>query len=106
MFDAVFTSENIRVIKTPVRAPRANAIIERWIGTCRSEDLDRVLVLNARHLQQVISDFEAHYNIHRPHRALLHAAPLRALQEPTSSDFNVIRHDRLGGLIHEYKRAA
>jgi putative transposase len=106
MFDAVFTSENIRVIKTPVRAPRANAIMERWIGTCRSEALDRILILNARHLQQVISDFEAHYNNHRPHRALLHAAPLHALQEPTSSDFNVIRHDRLGGLIHEYKRAA
>ena len=106
MFDAVFTSENIRVIKTPVRAPRANAIMERWIGTCRSEPLDRILILNARHLRQMIQDFEAHYNNHRPHQALLHAAPLRALQEPTSNDFNVIRHDRLGGLIHEHKRAA
>ena len=106
MFDAVFTSENIRVIKTPVRAPRANAIMERWIGTCRRELLDRILILNARHLRQVIPDFEAHYNNHRPHRALLHAAPLRVLQEPTSNSFNVIRHDRLGGLIHEYKRAA
>jgi putative transposase len=69
-FDAVFTAAGVRIIKTPVRAPRANAIAERWIGSARRECLDRMLVTDERHLRLVLSEYTDHYNVHRPHRAL------------------------------------
>jgi putative transposase len=102
-FDAVFTSEGIRILRTPVRAPRANAIAKRWIGTVRRELLDRILILNRRHLEHVLAQYTTHFNQHRPHRALQHAAPLRPVPPPSSQpDLRIHRHDRLGGLIHEY----
>ena len=69
-FDEVFRSEGIRTIRTPVRAPRANAFIERWIGTVRRECLDRILVVNRHHLERVLPAYISHYNEHRPHRSL------------------------------------
>jgi transposase InsO family protein len=66
MFDAVFASEDIQIIKAPIRAPRANAIMERWIGSLRRELLDRMLILNARHLRRVLTEYENHFNDHRP----------------------------------------
>ena len=106
-FDAVFTAIDVRIIKTPVRAPRANAIAERFVGTIRRELLDRLLIVNQRHAAAVLRAFERHYNDHRPHRTLGQAAPLRRLprRTPTAVD-NVRRHDRLGGLIHEYQHVA
>jgi transposase InsO family protein len=65
-FDEVFRSDGIRTIRTPVRAPRANAFIERWIGTVRRECLDRVLIVNRRHLERVLPVYVRHYNEHRP----------------------------------------
>ena len=106
MFDAVFASEGVQIIKTPIRAPRANAIMERWIGSLRRELLDRMLILNARHLRQVLTEYENHFNTHRPHRSLGQAAPLRALPKPDTTDISVIRRDRLGGAIHEYTQVA
>jgi putative transposase len=107
VFDAVFASEGIRILRTPVRAPRANAIAERWIGTVRREILDRMLIVNRRHLETVLAEYLAHFNDHRPHRALQHAAPLRPLPPPSSQpDLHIRRHDRLGGLIHEYTQVA
>jgi transposase InsO family protein len=106
MFDAVFASEGIQVIKTPIQAPRANAIMERWVGSCRRELLDQVLILNARHLRQVLAEYETHYNTHRPHRTLAQAAPLRPLDKPETGDIKVSRRDRLGGVIHEYAQVA
>ncbi|MBV8994760.1 MAG: transposase, partial [Pseudonocardiales bacterium] len=79
IFDAVFASEAISVLRTPVQAPRANAIAERWIGTVRRELLDRMLILNQRQLETVLAEYVAHFNTHRPHRTLDQAAPLRAL---------------------------
>jgi putative transposase len=106
-FDAVFTAIDIQIIKTPVRAPRANAIAERFVGTVRREVLDRLLITNERHAAAVLREFESHYNDHRPHRTLGQAAPLRRLprRTPTVVD-NVRRHDRLGGLLHEYQHVA
>ena len=84
MFDAVFASEGIRILRTPVRAPQANAIAERWIATARRELLDRMLIINRRHLMAVLTEYVAHFNDHRCHRALNHAAPLRSLPPPAS----------------------
>jgi transposase InsO family protein len=106
-FDAVFRSLGIRVIRTPVRAPRANAIMERWVGSCRREILDRTLVWNLPHLRRVLAEYEDHYNRRRPHRALQQASPLRGLPEPANLDrLKVRRCDRLGGIVHEYALVA
>jgi putative transposase len=105
-FDAVFQSEGIRIIKTPVQAPRANAIMERWVGSVRREILDRILIINAAHLRKVLADYEDHFNAHRPHRALNQASPLRPLPDLSDADTKVTRRDRLGGLLHEYSQVA
>jgi putative transposase len=106
VFDAVFTSEGIRILRTPaVRAPRANAIAERWIGTLRRELLDRILISTG-----AISNtsWPSTRRISTStHRALQHAAPLRPLPPPSSQpDLGLRRRDRLGGLIHEYTQVA
>ncbi len=107
VFDAIFASEGIRILRTPVRAPPANAIAERWIGTVRRELLDRILIVNRRHLGHALAEYLAHFNDHRPHRALHQAAPLTPLPQPTSPpDLRLRRRDRLGGLIHEYAQVA
>ena len=107
VFDAVFASESIRILRTPVRAPRANAIAERWIGTVRRELVDRMLILNRRHLTAMLTEYVAHYNHHRPHRALSQAAPLKSLPPPASpSQRHLRRRDLLDGLIHEYTQVA
>jgi transposase InsO family protein len=108
-FDTVFHAEGIRVIHTPVRAPKANAVAERFVGTIRRECLDWILIANRRHLQHVLREFVDHYNRHRPHRALSLEPPepdqpTRPLA--TSRATAIRRHDRLGGLIHEYATAA
>jgi transposase InsO family protein len=75
-FDEVFRCEGIRVIKAPVRAPKARAHAERWVGSVRRECLDRLLILGRRHLQHVLAEYVTHYNEHRPHRALEQRPPL------------------------------
>jgi transposase InsO family protein len=109
-FDEVFRSEGIRVIRTPVRAPRANAFAERLVGTIRRECLDRMLVFNRRQLETVLAEFVDHYNSHRPHRSLEQAAPLLTTRPlvpaPSPGRTHLRRSDRLGGLIHEYELAA
>jgi putative transposase len=107
-FDAVFASEGIRIVKTPVRAPKANAIAERFVGTVRRECLDWLLILNRRHLERVLHVFADHYNTHRPHRSLELVPPAAIGSEgPVCfSSREVKRRDRLGGLIHEYSYAA
>jgi len=103
-FDAVFQAAGIRV----VQVPRMNSIMERWIGSCRRELLDRTLIWNLRHLMMVLREYEDFYNSHRPHRALDQAAPLRPLPDDVTDldHFRVRRHDRMGGVIHEYRLVA
>ena len=106
-FDAVLTATGIRIIKTPVRAPRANAIAERWIAGARRECLDRMLITSERHLRLVLGEYADHYNLHRPHRALRQAPPGGRPRLPApGATVRVLRRDRLGGLIHEYSQVA
>jgi transposase InsO family protein len=109
-FDIVFRSDGIEIVRTPVRAPKANAIAERFVRTIRAECLDWLLILNRRHLERVLRIFIDHYNGHRPHRALDLTPPdprRTPLPLATSSGPDrVERRDRLGGLIHEYGLAA
>ena len=104
-FDEVFRSEGINVIRTPVRAPKANAYAERWIRTIRADCLDRILILGRRHLEHVLRVYRRHYNEHRPHRALHLLAPDGSDPEPRKAPDRLQRRDLLGGLIHEYEAA-
>src|SRR5829696_8131167 len=81
-FDAVFASEGIRILLIPVRAPRANAFAERWVGTVRRELLDRMLIFGRRHLESALSDYVTHYNRHRSHRSLGQAPPSGPSRRP------------------------
>jgi transposase InsO family protein len=109
-FDAVFATEGTRIIKSPVRAPRANTICERVIGTIRRECLDRMLILGRRHLETVLAEYVEHYNSHRPHRSLNQRVPFALDTAPAlirDVDLTRLRRtDHLGGLIHEYRMVA
>jgi transposase InsO family protein len=106
-FIAAFAAIGARTIQTPVRAPRANAIAERWIASARRECLDRMLITSERHLRLALDEYVAHYNEHRPHRTLQQNPPARRPHPPAlSTNVRVLRRDRLGGLIHEYAQAA
>ncbi len=111
-FDEVFRSEGIRVIKAPVRAPKARAHAERWVGSVRRECLDRLLIVGRRHLESVVKTYCRHYNEHRPHRSLGQRPPISKLSPDEPGVANVIdldrvrRRDLLGGLIREYQLAA
>jgi transposase InsO family protein len=103
----VFAAVGVRIIKTPVRAPRANAIAERWIASARRECLGRLLITGEQHLRLVLGEYAAHYNLHRPHRALQQGPPAGRPHQPSlGANIRVLRRDRLGGLIHEYSRVA
>jgi transposase InsO family protein len=106
-FDALFRAAGARIIKTPVQAPRANAIAERWIASARRECLDRMLITGERHLRLVLGEYADHYNVHRPHRVLEQNPPSGRAHPPAEvTDMRVLRRDRLGGLIHEYAQVA
>lgn len=106
-FDVVFASEGMEIIRTPVRAPDANAICERVVGTLRRECLDHMVIFGSGHLEAVLTEYLAHYNGHRPHRSLGQRCPDGPLISPRFDPGSpVLRHDVLGGLIHEYKQAA
>src|SRR6266545_2082520 len=108
-FDEVFRSEGLKIIRTPVRASRANAVMERWFGTLRRECLDRLLLLGRRHLAHVLRVYVEHYNAHRPHRSLDQRPPTCSVPTREWHAFDlgrVRRRDLLGGLIHEYELAA
>jgi putative transposase len=104
-FDELFSSERIKVIHTPVQAPQANAYAERFVRTVRNECLDWLLILGRRHLEHVLRIYVQHYNRERPHRGLALTQPEPPEIKPSPGG-DVHRRDRLGGLVHEYYRAA
>ncbi len=110
-FDALLAGEDIKVIRTPVQAPNANAHMERWVGTVRRECLDRILIVGRHQLEHILRVYVRHYNRQRPHRALdqkppdtMNHPPLATVSTPHALQVN--RRDLLGGLIHEYELAA
>jgi transposase InsO family protein len=105
-FDSVFAGTGMSVVKTPPRAPRANAYAERWVRTVRTECLDWVLIFNQAHLHRVLGAYLAHYNTARPHRGLNLEVPVPGAARARAADGAIERVDVLGGLIHEYCRAA
>ncbi len=104
-FDEVFRSESIKVIRTPVQAPNANAFAERWVRTVRSDCLDRILILGHHHLAQVLRVYRRHYNQHRPHRSLDLRPPDGRDPTPLNTPTALHRRPLLGGFIHEYEAA-
>jgi putative transposase len=110
-FDAVLADAGLEAVKSGVRMPRMNSIMGRWIQTCWRELLERTLIWNQRHLLYSLREYETFYNRHRPHRTLHSAAPLHPLPGPITDPvqitrLDVLRQDRLGGTLHEYKHAA
>jgi transposase InsO family protein len=111
LFDVILADAGIKVVRSGVRVPRMNAIIERWVRTCRHELLDRTLIWNQRHLLHALREFEIFYNEHRPHQGIANTRPLAPLPEPISdpdrlAHLNIHRRDRLGGVLHQYEHAA
>jgi putative transposase len=110
-FDALLANDNIKVIRTPVQAPNANAHVERWVGTVRRECLDRLLIVGRRQLEHVLRVYIRHYNRTRPHRALDLNPPDASTRSlvgiaPMLQQGRLRRCDLLGGLIREYEPAA
>jgi putative transposase len=120
-FDEVFRSDGGEVLRTPLRAPTANAHAERWVRTVRAECLDWLLIVGRDHLEQSLRVYVEHYNRHRPHRALSLDAPDPPDVTAVGKDHPGRLHRRvllgglarrscsavlLGGLAHEYRRAA
>jgi putative transposase len=103
-FDAVFQSEGVRVIRTPVRTPQANGFAERWVRSVREECLDRLFIVNQQHLKRVLQDYVTYYNEARPHQGLGQSTPVP--MPPPVPESLIICHDILGGIIHDYQRAA
>jgi len=105
-FDDVLSGNGTRVIRTPVRSPRANSFAERFVGTLRRECLDHVLILGERHLRAVLAEYVRHYNGHRPHQGLQQEPPLRQPAHAVGVTARIERRGVVGGLISEYRRAA
>jgi transposase InsO family protein len=111
LFDAILNDTGIEVVLSGVRMPRMNAIMERWVQTCRRELLDRTLIWNQHHLLHALREFEDHYNSHRPHQGIANTRPLQPPPAPAPeprqiNHLDIRRRERLGGILHEYHHAA
>lgn len=101
-FDAVFVSEGIETIRTPFRAPKANAFAERWVRSVREECLDHILVINEAHLTRVLREYVRYYNNDRPHQGIRQGFPVSQPKRNTKGP--ILRKNVLGGIIHDYYR--
>jgi len=111
LFDPILGDTGITIVLSGIQVPRMNAIMERWIQSCRRELLDRTLIWNQAHLLQALREYERHHNAHRPHRGISNARPLHPLPKPITdrdrlAHLDIHRRDRLGGIIREYEQAA
>ncbi|MER6812027.1 integrase core domain-containing protein [Spirillospora sp. NPDC000708] len=111
LFDVVLADAGIQTVLTGVRIPRMNAVMERWVQTCRRELLDRTLIWNQRHLLDALREFETFFNQHRPHQGIANARPLKPLPAPITepdeiAHLDIRRRQRLGGILNEYEHAA
>ncbi|KOX30130.1 integrase [Saccharothrix sp. NRRL B-16348] len=111
LFDAVLSGTGIQVVLSGVRIPRMNAIMERWIQSCRRELLDRTLIWNQQHLLHALHEYERFYNTHRPHQGIDNARPLRVLPQSITNQaalthLDIRQRQRLGGILNEYHHAA
>jgi transposase InsO family protein len=111
LFDTVLADAGIQIVLSGVRIPRMNAIMERWIRSCRRELLNRTLIWNQPHLRHALHEYEEFYNTHRPHQGIANARPLHALPQPTTDQaalthLDIRRRQRLGGILNEYHHAA
>jgi len=104
-FDTVFRADKMTIIRTPYRAPNANAFAERWVRTVREECLDKLIIINQRHLRHVMVDYISYYNTARPHQGIDQQLPIPQVSAVDVSKF-ILCHDVLGGIIHDYRRAA
>jgi len=105
-FARVAAASGITILRTPIRAPRANAVCERFLGSVRRECLDHLLVLGERHLGRVLREYIAYFNRARPHQGLGQALPEPEPGTPGSGARPVRAIPVLGGLHHTYQRAA
>lgn len=104
MFDTIFRSIDIKVIRLPYRAPNSNAFAERWVRTVREECLDKLLIINEGHLRRVMNEYIAHCNRIRPHQGIDQQTPIPFTIPEKQGEIR--RRDVLGGIIHEYYREA
>ena len=105
-FDEIFISVGVRVVKSPLRTPRANCYAERWIRPARAECTDRMLIYGERHLRSVLNEYAGHYNEHRPHQSRQQRPPGHNRQPNAPLNLPVRRRAVLGGVINEYYQAA
>ncbi len=103
-FDTVFTAEEVTIIRTPVRAPNAHAVAERWIRSVREECLDKILILSEGHVDRVLTAYVDYFNHARPHQGIDQRCPVPLAS--TARDGPIERRDRLGGVLHDYYRRA
>jgi len=102
----VLAGNGMRIIKAPVRSPRANSFAERYVGTLRRECLDHLLIYGERHLSRTLTEYVLHYNEHRPHQSREQRPPLHEPGQPVDVTARIKRRQVVHGLINEYRRAA
>jgi putative transposase len=102
----VFADNGVRIIKTPVRSPRANSFAERYAGPLRRECLDHLLIYGERHLRRILAEYARHYNEHRPHQSREQRPPLHEPGHTVDITGRIRRRQIVQGLINEYRRAA
>ncbi len=105
VFDDVFVDNGVRIVKTPVRSPRANSFAERYVGTLRRECLDHLLIHGEQHLRRILTEYSRHCNGHRPHQSREQRPPLHESGQPIDMTARIKRRHVVHGLISEYRRA-
>jgi transposase InsO family protein len=105
-FDRVVESLGGRIIKTPIRAPKMNATCERFLGSVRRECLDHIMILGERHLRSVLAEYVAHFNAGRPHQGIAQRVSSPRADHGPDTAATIVATPILGGLHHEYRRAA